>query len=70
MEEGSSRVSENSNSTWLCIRARAYMCMCVYVCMYERGNDSAKREDIGSRLRRGSLLYFEKAERFSLVFPV
>lgn len=50
MEEGSSRVSENSNSTWLCIRARAYMCVCVCACMCKRGNDSAKREDVGSRI--------------------
>lgn len=51
----------------VCSRAR--LCMCVCVCVWA-SNDSTKREDVGSRLRRESLLYFEKGERFSLVFPV
>lgn len=49
MEEGSSRVSENSNSTWLCIRARAYMCICVCmrVCVSEAM--TAPREKTSAR---------------------
>lgn len=63
--EGSGRVSENSSSssTWLYVaraRARSLARVPRHVC--ERGNDSVKREDVGSRLRRESFLYFEKGE--------
>lgn len=50
--ENSSRVSANGSSTWLCVCARALVC----VCACERGNDSAEREDVVSRI---CLLYFE-----------
>lgn len=41
-------------------RARSLARVPRHVC--ERGNDSVKREDVGSRLRRESFLYFEKGE--------